>query len=160
MPWKKTEPMEQRIEFALKALRTLNFRALCQEYGISTKTGYKWKERFIREGLEGMAEESRRPKSSPEQLPEEEVCEIVRLKLAHLSWGPRKIRGLYFRRHGEVASESTFKRVLERAGLTQKRRKRRASEAGRLSSGRQASVPNDMWTVDFKGWWRDGDKRC
>jgi hypothetical protein len=43
MPWKKTEPMEQRIEFALKALRTFNFRALCQEYGISAKTGYKWK---------------------------------------------------------------------------------------------------------------------
>jgi putative transposase len=160
MPWKKTEPMEQRIEFALKALRTLNFRALCQEYGISTKTGYKWKERFIREGLEGMAEESRRPKSSPEQLPEEEVCEIVRLKLAHLSWGPRKIRELYVRRHGEVASESTFKRVLERAGLTQKRRKRRASEAGRLSSGRQAGAVNEVWTVDFKGWWRSGAKRC
>src|SRR6267143_1400014 len=118
MPWKKNEPMEQRIEFAMKALRSLNFRALCQEYGISAKTGYKWKERFLREGLAGMEEESRRPKSHSEQLPEEEVCEIVRLKLAHLSWGPRKIRELYLRRHGEVASESTFKRVLERAGPT------------------------------------------
>jgi putative transposase len=65
-----------------------------------------------------MGEESRRPKTSPEQLPEAEVCEMVRLKLAHLAWGPRKIRELYRRRHGEVASESTFKRVLERAGLT------------------------------------------
>ena len=108
MPWKKTEPMEERIEFALKAMRTLNFRALCQEYGISAKTGYKWKERFLREGIGGMEEESRRPKSSPEQLAEEEVCEIVRLKLAHLAWGPRKIRELYLRRHGEVASESTL----------------------------------------------------
>jgi hypothetical protein len=44
MPWKKSEPMEQRTEFALKALKTENFRALCQEYGISTKTGYKWGE--------------------------------------------------------------------------------------------------------------------
>lgn len=129
--------MEQRIEFALKALRTLNFRALCQEYGVSAKTGYKWKERFLREGIEGMGEESRRPKSSPEQLPEDEVCEMVRLKMAHLSWGPRKIRELYVRRHGEAASESSFKRVLERAGLTQKRRQRRSSEAGRLSSGRR-----------------------
>jgi putative transposase len=160
MPWKKSEPMDQRIEFAVRAMRTLNFRALCQEYGISAKTGYKWKERFVREGLTGMEEKSRRPKSHSEQLPEEEVCEMVRLKLAHLSWGPRKIRELYLRRHGEVASESTFKRVLERAGLTQKRRRARASEAGRLSKGRRASVPNDMWTVDFKGWWRDGDKRC
>ena len=152
--------MEQRIEFALKAMGTLNFRALCQEYGVSAKTGYKWKQRFLQEGIEGMAEESRRPKTSPEQLPEGEVCEIVRLKMAHLSWGPRKIRELYLRRHGEVASESTFKRVLERAGLTQKRRKRRSSEAGRLCSGRRATAANEVWTVDFKGWWRSGAKRC
>jgi putative transposase len=53
------------MEFALKALKSENFRALCQEYGISTKTGYKWRERFLREGLAGLAEESRRPRSSP-----------------------------------------------------------------------------------------------
>ena len=46
--------MDQRREFALKALGTLNFRVLCEEYGISTKTGYKWRERFLRQGLEGM----------------------------------------------------------------------------------------------------------
>src|ERR1700730_5796286 len=122
MPWKKREPMEERIEFALKAMQTLNFRALCQEYEISAKTGYKWKERFLREGIKGMEEQSRRPQSHADQLPEETVCEIVRLKLAHRSWGPGKIRERYRRRHREVASESTFKRVLERAGLTQKRR--------------------------------------
>jgi putative transposase len=152
--------MEQRIEFALKAMRTLNFRALCQEYGVSAKTGYKWKQRFLEEGMEGMAEESRRPKRSSEQLPEEQVCEMVRLKMAHLPWGPRKIRELYLRRHGEAASESTFKRILERAGLTKKRRKRCSSEAGRLCSARRAAAANEVWTVDFKGWWRNGATRC
>ena len=160
MPWKKSGAMEQRTEFALRAMQTLNFRALCQQYGISTKTGYKWRERFWRKGLAGMEEESRRPKSHSKQLAEEEVCEIVRLKLAHLAWGPRKIRELYLRGHGEVASESTFKRVLERTSLTQKRRRRRAPEAGRLSSGRQAAALNEVWTVDFKGWWRKAEQRC
>jgi putative transposase len=160
MPWKKSGAMEQRTEFALRAMQTLNFRALCQQYGISTKTGYKWRERFWRKGLAGMEEESRRPKSHSKQLPEEEVCEIVRLKLAHLAWGPRKIRELYLRGHGEVASESTFKRVLERTSLTQKRRRRRAPEAGRLSSGRQAAALNEVRTVDFKGWWRKAEQRC
>ena len=28
-------------------MRTLNFRALCQEYGISAKTGYKWEGAFF-----------------------------------------------------------------------------------------------------------------
>ena len=152
--------MEERIEFGLKAMQTLNFRALCQEYGISAKTGYKWKERFLREGIKGMEEQSRRPQSHAAQLPEETVCEIVRLKLAHRSWGPRKIRELYRRRHQEVASESSFKRVLERAGLTQKRRRRRAGEAGRVWAGCEGTCPNQMWTVDFKGWWRSWGKRC
>ena len=57
--------MNQRTEFVLRALKAENFRALCQEYGISPKTGYKWKERFYAEGLEGMQELSRRPASSP-----------------------------------------------------------------------------------------------
>jgi putative transposase len=160
MPWKKSEPMEQRMEFALKALKSENFRALCQEYGISTKTGYKWRERFLREGLAGLAEESRRPRSSPHQLSQEALCEVVRLKLAHPHWGPRKIRELYLRQHGVVASMSTFKRVLEAAGLTHRRKKRRASEAGRLSSGKRAQGINEIWTVDFKGWWHGTEGRC
>src|SRR5437667_4986138 len=160
MPWKKIEPMEERIEFALKAMGTLNFRALCQEYGISAKTGYKWKERFLREGIRGMEEQSRRSQGHAKQLAEEEVCEMMRLKLAHMAWGPRKIRELYFRQHKEAASESTFKRVLERAGLTQKRSRRRSSEAGRLCNGRRAKAINQVWTVDFKGWWRSWGKRC
>jgi len=50
-----------RTERRAKALRTGNFRELCREYGISAKTGYKWRERFLRQGLGGMAEQSRRP---------------------------------------------------------------------------------------------------
>jgi putative transposase len=160
MPWKKSEPMEQRTEFALKALKTENFRALCQEYGISTKTGYKWRERFLSQGIAGLAEESRRPRSSPQQLKEEEVCQIVRLKFAHPYWGPRKIRELYLRQHGEVASLSSFKRVLEAVGLTQRHKRRRATEAGRLSSGAKAKGVNEIWTVDFKGWWYGTEGRC
>ena len=152
--------MQERIEFGLKALGAVNFRTLCQEYGISPKTGYKWKERFLRDGIRGMVERSRRPKSHADQLAEEAVCEIIRLKLAHESWGPRKIRELYRRRHGEVASESSFKRILERAGLTHKRRRRQATQAGRLSAGREGLAPNQVWTVDFKGWWRSGGRRC
>jgi transposase InsO family protein len=162
MPWLKKEPMDLRIEFALKALRTENFRALCAEYGISAKTGYKWHQRFLEHGLQGMAEYSRRPHSHADQLNEAVVCEIIRFKHAHRHWGPKKIRQLYLRRHGQAASESSFKRVLERAGLTEPRRRRqRSSEAGRLWSGQRGQAPNEVWTVDFKGWWRDRQgQRC
>jgi putative transposase len=161
MPWPKKEPMDVRIEFAIKALRTDNFRTLCAEYGISAKTGYKWSRRFLEQGTAGMAEQSRRPHGHADQLSEAMVCEIIRLKNAHRHWGPKKIRELYLRRHGSVASESSFKRVLERAGLTQPRRRQRSSEAGRLWSGQRAEGPNEVWTVDFKGWWYDAvGKRC
>ncbi len=162
MPWKELNLMNQRTEFVLKAMRTDNFRGLCQEHGISAKTGYKWRERFLQYGLEGLAEQSRRPAHSPGGLSEAVVCEMIRLKNAHRWWGPRKIRALYQRVHaGEVPSESSFKRVLQRAGLVQGRRVRKRTEAGRLYRGRQAGAPNEIWTVDFKGWWYDGQgERC
>ena|SRR5207247_7528327 len=102
MPWKKIEPMNQRTEFVLRAMKTDNFRELCQEYGISPKTGYKWKERFLEQGLSGMGELSRKPKSSPRGLDEAVVCEMVRLKERHRHWGPRKIRKVYERLHEET----------------------------------------------------------
>ena len=83
----------------------------------------------------------------------------MRLKFAHPYWGPAKIRELYLRQHGEVASLSSFKRVLEAAGLTQRRKRRRATEAGRLSSGAKAKAVNEIWTVDFKGWWHGTEGR-
>jgi transposase InsO family protein len=154
--------MDQRIEFALKAFRTDNFRALCAEYGISAKTGYKWRERLLRWGLEGMAEQSRRPRGHADQLSAAVICEMVRLKKLHPYWGPRKIRALYQRMHGTAAAESSFKRILARAGLTEPRsRRRRATEAGRLWSERRGQAPNEVWTVDFKGWWYDQKRqRC
>jgi putative transposase len=153
--------MEQKMEFVLKAMGGCNFRQLCREYGIAAKTGYKWKERFLERGMEGMKEESRRPKQSPEALEETEVCAIVRLKQRHPNWGPKKIQELYRREHGKAPSESSFKRVLERAGMVEKRGVREAREGGRISSGKKASRPNEVWTIDFKGWWRDASgKRC
>lgn len=162
MPWKKNEPMDQRIEFAEKALKTDNFRALCAEYGISPKTGYKWRARLLQTGRDGLAEHSRRPRSHADQLAEAVICEMVRLKLAHRHWGPRKIRELYLRQHGAAASESSFKRVLARTGLTEPRRHRQRAEAtGRLWSERRGQAPNEVWTTDFKGWWYDPrGQRC
>jgi putative transposase len=144
------------MEFVIKALRTDNFRALCAEYGIRPKTGYKWQRRLMERGVEGLVEQSRRPRRHADQLSESVVCEIIRLKNAHRHWGPKKIRELYVRQHGSAASTSRFKRVLERVGLTQPRRRRQpAVQAGRLWSGQRGQAPNEVWTVDFKGWWYD-----
>jgi transposase InsO family protein len=151
--------MDQKIEFVMRSLNCQNFGELCREYGISRKTGYKWRERFFRGGSGGLHELSRKPKGHAEALTEETICEIVRLKQAHPAWGPVKIRELYRRKHPKATpSESSFKRVLDRAGLTEPRKRRPARESGRLCSGRKAQAPNEVWTVDFKGWWYGPDK--
>lgn len=161
MPWPTQDLMSKRTEFAMRAMQSDNFRALCREYGISPRTGYKWRERFVEGGLGGMGEKSRRPHCSPQKLAEEEICRMVRLKERHRAWGPLKIREVYLRQYGSAPSESSFKRILERCGLTEKRRKASLREpGGRIASGRKASAPNEVWTVDFKGWWYDRDGRC
>jgi transposase InsO family protein len=155
MPWKETQKMDQRKEFVLRAVNSSNFRELCRQYGISAKTGYKWRDRFIAQGMAGLLERSRRPRGHADRLTEEVICEIVRLKHRHPRWGPRKIQAVYGRQHpGPIPSESSFKRILGRAGLTEQRKFKRAAQTGRLCCGFEAKEPNDIWTVDFKGWWK------
>lgn len=155
MPWPIPNVNTIRQEFVTKALTEgSNFAALCREYGVSRKTGYKWRERALADGLNRLSEQSRRPKSSPTQLDEAAVCTIIRFKLRHPAWGPKKIRQLYARQHAVVPSLSSCQRVLTRAGLVMPRRRRVQPETGRISVGTVAHQPNDVWTVDFKGWWR------
>jgi len=162
MPWKEKNVVNLRTEFVLRSLdRRVIFKDLCKEYGISRNTGYKWQKRFLEEGMQGLYDLPRQPKNCPFQLSEETVCEIVRFKLLHRTWGPKKIRELCLRAHGKAPSLSSCKRILDKAGLVKHRRKRRQRKSQRLTQAVQAEAPNDVWTVDFKGWWRiTGGNRC
>ena len=157
MPWTEAAVMDQRTEFVLRALKgTEKFGDLCGEYGISRKTGYKWKERFVAEGLGGIGDRSRRPRSSPEEIGENMVCEIVKLRQSHPSWGARKLRAVLERTttKEDLPSESSFKRILDKAGLVQHRRRCLPGEQGeRVRTPVKAERPNHVWTIDFKGWW-------
>lgn len=162
MPWSTTNMDDLRREFVTKALMgTESFQSLCRQYGISRKTGYKWRDRAITDGLQGVMERSRRPHRSPQQLDEATTCALIKLKMRHPSWGPKKLCTLYARQYGGAPSASSCQRVLTKAGLVQPRRKRVRTSGGRVNSLISARAPNDVWTVDFKGWWRlrDGD-RC
>ncbi len=93
--------MNERTEFVLKAMsESNNFGQLCREYGVSRKTGYKWKRRFLAEGLGGLQERSRQPHGHARELSEVVVCEVIRLKMQHPDWGPKKIGDLYGGVHG------------------------------------------------------------
>ena len=162
MPWKETLAVELRTRFVMQALQgEMPFARLCRDYGISTKTGYKWKERFEGEGAKGLSDRSRRPRTSPQQISEDQICRIVNLKNAHQRWGPKKIRQLLMRKHAEVeaASLSTVKRVLKKAGLVEERGRRKAHECGRIENRVKAQEPNQVWSTDFKGHWYSADRK-
>ena len=155
--------MNLRREFVLKALaREVPMVELCRQYGISRKTGYKWIARFESGGLDALVDESRRPDTSPAQTTTEMTVEIVKLRQLHPTWGPRKIQAILARQlAGEsLPSSRTIARVLSQTALTKKRRYRARSKGLPVSAPScTVAAPNDLWTVDFKGWWYTADRR-
>jgi len=164
MPWEARAIVTIRKEFVLRALsKELPFNELCRQYGISRKTGYKYLKRFKQTGVGGLADQSRRPLSSPLEITAEMSLAVIQQRQAHPSWGPRKLHKLLTRMHGDKApAPRTIARLLERAGLKRLRRKRRATPTVIVKRPDPVvEKPNDLWTIDFKGWWRAGDgARC
>jgi putative transposase len=153
-----------KAEFVLKALEPDRcMKALCGEYGVSRQTGYKWVERFKAQGLPGLEERSRRPRGSPITTSGEVVLEVLELRRKY-GWGPKKLHKLLGKRlkAKELPSRRTIARILERAGEAKKRRQgQRVVAAAECAPRPEVKGPNDLWTVDFKGWWRAKDgARC
>ena len=120
--------MDQKKMFVLESFKAnINFTELCTKFGISTKTGYKWKQRFLEKGFQGLSELSRKPNNSPVKLSEEIILEIIRLKLKKKNWGSKKIRQIYSNNNpGKlIPSVSSFTRILNKAGLTNPRKKKK-----------------------------------
>ena len=75
MPWSHTSPMDQNTQFIADYLReSLSITELCGMYGVTRKTGYKWIDRYLRQGPAGLEERWRRPQRSPNQTSEEIVA--------------------------------------------------------------------------------------
>jgi transposase InsO family protein len=111
---------------------------------------------------EGLEELSRRPTSTPLATAEELVVATLEAREAHPRWGPYKLHVLLRRRFGEqTPSKRTIARILQRANKIRERRRRAPVSVVERAPTVRAELPNDVWTVDFKGWWRtlNGD-RC
>ncbi|MCP4409940.1 MAG: transposase, partial [Gammaproteobacteria bacterium] len=163
MPWQEAITVKLREEFVLKALEPYsNVSELCRAYGISRKTGYKWIKRFREGGIEGLADRSRRPHTSPLRASGEVVLRVIELRRRHKTWGPKKLRVVLLRSipQRDAPSVRTIARILKRAGLVRpigRPRGRNVSMAPTERPEVVATSPNELWTVDFKGWWRTRD---
>ena len=159
MPWSETSPMDERRLFIKDYMRgSFAMSELCDRYGISRKTGYKWVGRFEQAGAAGLLDKSRRPRRFPTATPNEIVGPILELRRRHPTWGAKKLLSILEARHPRVAwpARSTVCDILKREGVVKTRRRRRApGHAGKPTTS--MAQPNDIWCADFKGEFRTGD---
>ena len=161
MPWSQTSPMDQRTQFIADYLReVLSVTELCDLYGISRKTAYKWIERYLRQGPAGLEERSRRPQRSPNRTPDEVTQALLEARRRHPSWGGKKLLTLVHKRHPrwDLPHRSTVCDILGRHGMVPKKRQRRhIGHPGKPTS--LILAPNDLWSADFKGQFKTGNGR-
>ncbi len=160
MPWKESSVVEERLCFVGRLLDGESMTDMCEQFGISRKTGYKIFNRYKEHGLEALSDRSRRPVRYANQLPQPIESLIVTLKRDKPHWGARKIRELLIRRlDGDVRipAKSTIHAVLDRHGLVRRKgRKRHRATGTALSPG---ATPNALWCTDFKGEFMLGNAR-
>ena len=159
MPWKECHVEDERLRFVARRLDGETMAALCAEFGISRKTGYKIFDRYKHCGLEGLTDRRRRPYRYANRLPPTIEQAIVRLKTDYPTWGAPKIRERLRRFCPELRCPaiSTVHAVLDRHGLVTRRRARRPRLAGTPLSGPRQ--PNALWCADFKGEFMLADRR-
>src|SRR5687767_1679094 len=159
MPWKECHVEDERLRFIARLLDGETMTALCAEFGISRKTGYKIYDRYKDVGVRGLTDRSRRPYRHANQLPTVIEKTIVRLKREYPNWGAPKIRERLRHRCAEVQCPaiSTVHAVLDRHGLVTRRKRRRHRAEGTALS--HPGHPNDLWCADYKGEFMLADRR-
>ena len=82
--------MDEKLRFVFEYERDeQSMKELCQRFGISRETGYVWLRRYRQYGLEGMLELNRAPQRHPNQTAVAIEQAVLKLRQAHMRWGPR-----------------------------------------------------------------------
>ena len=164
MPWTETCVMQERVKFIMEVLDgTYGMSELCDYYGISRKSGYKWLKRYRQGGFESLHNRSRKPHSHPQEISHQVKESILAIKKRFPKWGAPKIRVRLKRVRpswDSYPAVSTIGLFLHKQGLTHSRKRRRKATPTELplTSGR---YNNQVWCVDFKGHFRTGNgNRC
>lgn len=169
MPWQETHRMEERMAFISDWQRLVrcdpqqvSMSELCRNYGVSRRSGYALVERYERKGVAAFSDGSHAAHQHPNAVTGQRERAVVEVRAEHPTWGPKKIRAwLERKRPSQVwPAESTIGSILDRHGLIKRRRPKRPVAGGPVLLTPAVAV-NDVWGVDFKGWFRTGDgRRC
>jgi len=159
MPWKETNVLDSRLQFiALYQQDIMSFSELCREFGISRTTGYKFIDRYSRDGPRGLEDMPRVAYSHPNATDILVQQQIIDLRSQHPNWGPRKLRAILMRQFPDQPwpAASTIGEHLKTRGLVSSRRRRKAAATPSYDLTKP-DAPNGVWTADFKGQFRLGN---
>lgn len=159
LPWNDTSRETEQERFIERwQAGGVTFAQMCCEFGISRKTGYKRVHRFESYGWDGVGDWSRAPRSRPNKTPRAVAERLILARQSHPTWGPKKLVAWLQTVEPEESwpAPSTAGEILDRAGLV-RRRKRRRHAAPWSTPFAAADEPNDVWPIDFKGWFWTGD---
>ena len=163
MGWTETCAVEERMRFVLAVQEhEESFAAVCRQFGVSRRVGYKWLARFEEEGVAGLFDRPRVPLHQPQRIADSIAERCLEVRRAHPTWGPLKVRAFLARKSGQMEwpAASTIGELFDREGLTVKRKLRRRSPPSSAPFA-DCEAANDTWCIDFKGWFLTGDgKRC
>lgn len=156
--------MESKLKFvSLAGTGRFSVSELCQEFGVSRKTGHKWLKRYEVGGSAGLAELSRSPKHSPQRTAQAVERLLVKERRRHPTWGPKKLAEVLKEtlQGSELPARSTMAEILKRNGLVKRRVRRSNGNRGQHPELTQPERVNHVWAVDYKGWFHTGDfQRC
>ena len=158
MPWKEVSVMSQRRDFVvLASAGNANIRELCRRFKISPTTGYKWLDRYQRDGQNGLRDRSRRPHHSPNKTSRDKEQLIIALRRKHPTWSGRKLRERLLQlKHRALPCPSTMHAILKRNQLIDPRESVKHKAFQRY----EKAAPNELWQMDFKGEFKLAHGRC
>jgi transposase len=100
MPWQNQTSMEEINRFVVLAQSgRFSVTDLCEQFGISRKTGYKHLERYAALGLAGLRPRSHRPHHCPQRTDEAVTALILAERRLHRTWGPKKLQRVLEKKH-------------------------------------------------------------
>jgi transposase InsO family protein len=158
VPWEESDTVDLRMQFITRLRGGELMVDLCREFGISRKTGDKFRRRYETYGVDGLKDQSRAPKTCRHKISESVAELIVEMRKAHPRYGGRKIKALLEQAHPgvEFPAPSSIGNLLDRRGLVTRRQRRgRVTPYGHPLG--VAEEPNDVMCVDYKGQFRLGD---
>lgn len=160
MPWKVSHMEEERFKFVMEVQKNeRSFMLICEDFGISRPTGYKWWNRYEdARDPEALKDLSRAPNRIHKKTSYEVEHLIIQCRKDHPSWGPEKILARLRKDHArrKWPTVSTAGRVLKRNGLINER-KRRVKTPPYTKPFSEVNASNQLWCIDFKGHFKTQD---